>query len=262
MGKRGYPPEFRRPVLDLVEAGRKMAEVAVDLGINDRTIYNWRRQDRVNRGLEPGLTTAEQAKLVAAREGVALAEALHLERLPSREHLHRRSRPRSPTWSSTTPASTTRTFSEVEHCRTPVPTAQRRVGGELAPAARRSAWRDAPADLDGPTLGVLHDEITYRILGVGVGHSVIAEVRELALGPFVGFGAPPILPEIVAKQHRVPLVGAPSLSDVEVRRRLARAPESLHPVSTRYGFRRDVVLADSAPTERPDLLRPAVRRGQ
>ena len=67
MGKRGYPPEFRRRVLDLVEAGRKVAEVAHDLGISDQTIYNWRRQDRVDRGLEPGLTTAEQAELVAAR---------------------------------------------------------------------------------------------------------------------------------------------------------------------------------------------------
>ena len=28
MGRRGYPPEFRRRVLDLVEAGRKVAEVA------------------------------------------------------------------------------------------------------------------------------------------------------------------------------------------------------------------------------------------
>ena len=36
MGKRGYPPEFRRRVLDLVEAGRKVAEVAEDLGISDR----------------------------------------------------------------------------------------------------------------------------------------------------------------------------------------------------------------------------------
>jgi transposase InsO family protein len=28
MGRRGYPPEFRRKVLDLVEAGRPIAEVA------------------------------------------------------------------------------------------------------------------------------------------------------------------------------------------------------------------------------------------
>lgn len=36
MGRRGYPPEFRRKVLDLVEAGRSVAEVADDLGISDQ----------------------------------------------------------------------------------------------------------------------------------------------------------------------------------------------------------------------------------
>ena len=45
MGRCGYPPEFRRRVLDLVEAGRKIAEVADDRGISDQTIYSWRRQD-------------------------------------------------------------------------------------------------------------------------------------------------------------------------------------------------------------------------
>ena len=48
MGRRGYPPEFRRRVLDLVEAGRKIADVAHDLGIIDQTIYSWRRQDRID----------------------------------------------------------------------------------------------------------------------------------------------------------------------------------------------------------------------
>jgi transposase-like protein len=60
MGTRGCPPEFRRLVLDLVEAGRKIAEVAHDLGISDQTIYNWRRQDRIDRGLETGLTTGRR----------------------------------------------------------------------------------------------------------------------------------------------------------------------------------------------------------
>ena len=31
MGRRGYPPEFRRRVLDLVEAGRTVTDVARDL---------------------------------------------------------------------------------------------------------------------------------------------------------------------------------------------------------------------------------------
>jgi transposase len=56
MGRRGYPPEFRRKVLDLVEAGRPVAEVAEALGISAQSIYTWRRQDRIDKGLLPGLT--------------------------------------------------------------------------------------------------------------------------------------------------------------------------------------------------------------
>jgi transposase-like protein len=75
MGRRGYPPEFRRRVLDLVEAGRRIAEVAEDLGISDQTIYSWRRQDRIDRGLEAGMSSAELAELVAARKRIRELEA-------------------------------------------------------------------------------------------------------------------------------------------------------------------------------------------
>jgi transposase len=61
VGRRGYPPEFRRKVLDLVTSGRKVSEVAFDLEISDQTIYSWLRQDRIDRGLAPGLTTPERA---------------------------------------------------------------------------------------------------------------------------------------------------------------------------------------------------------
>ena len=67
---KGYPPEFRRRVIDLVEAGRRVAEVAADLGISDQRIYNWRRQDRIDRGLEAGLTSAEKAELAAAKKRI------------------------------------------------------------------------------------------------------------------------------------------------------------------------------------------------
>lgn len=75
MGRRGYPPEFRRKVLDLVEAGRAVADVARDLGISDQTIYTWRRQDRIDRGLESGLSSAEKAELAAAKRHIAQLEA-------------------------------------------------------------------------------------------------------------------------------------------------------------------------------------------
>ena len=75
MGRRGYPPEFRRKVVDLVEAGRSVADVARDLGISEQTVYTWRRQDRIDRRLLPGLTSAEKAELAAAKRRVAELEA-------------------------------------------------------------------------------------------------------------------------------------------------------------------------------------------
>jgi transposase len=70
----GYPPEFRRKVLDLVEAGRPIAEVAQALGISEQSIATWRRQDRIDRGLEPGLTGGEKAELAAAKRRIAELE--------------------------------------------------------------------------------------------------------------------------------------------------------------------------------------------
>jgi transposase-like protein len=68
MGRRGYPPEFRRRVLELLASGRKVADVARDLDISDQTIYTWRRQERIDGGEEPGLTSGERAELAAANE--------------------------------------------------------------------------------------------------------------------------------------------------------------------------------------------------
>ena len=75
MGRRGYPAEFRRKVLDLVEAGRPVADVAKALGISDQSIYTWRRQDRIDKGLEPGLTSVEKSELQAAKQRIAQLEA-------------------------------------------------------------------------------------------------------------------------------------------------------------------------------------------
>ena len=70
MARRGYPPEFRRRVVELVEGGRKVAEVAAELGISDQSIYTWRGQARIDAGLETGLTSAEKAELMAARRRI------------------------------------------------------------------------------------------------------------------------------------------------------------------------------------------------
>lgn len=63
-----YSAEFRRRVLALLEEGRSVVEVALDLEIGASTIYNWRRQHEIDTGQRPGLTTAESAELTAARK--------------------------------------------------------------------------------------------------------------------------------------------------------------------------------------------------
>lgn len=70
MARKGYPPEFRRRVVELVEGGRKVAEVAADLGVSEQSIYTWRRQARIDAGVEAGLTSAEKAELAAARRRI------------------------------------------------------------------------------------------------------------------------------------------------------------------------------------------------
>jgi transposase-like protein len=72
---RRYPPEFRRRVLDLIASGRKVADVARDLGVSDQTIYNWRKQDLIDLGERPGLRSAELAELQAARRRIGELEA-------------------------------------------------------------------------------------------------------------------------------------------------------------------------------------------
>lgn len=40
MGRRGYPPEFRRRVVDLLEEGCSVAQVAYDLGISEASLMS------------------------------------------------------------------------------------------------------------------------------------------------------------------------------------------------------------------------------
>lgn len=75
MARRGYTAEFRRRVLELLAAGRRVADVARDLGISDQTVYNWRRQERIDQGLDAGLTSGERAELFAARRRIRELEA-------------------------------------------------------------------------------------------------------------------------------------------------------------------------------------------
>ena len=60
-----------------------MADVARDLEISDQSIYTWRRQDRIDRGMVPGLSSGERAELRIAEletELRAMRRAMELVR--------------------------------------------------------------------------------------------------------------------------------------------------------------------------------------
>ena len=70
-----YPPELRRKVLDLVAAGRRVAQVAADLDISEQAIYTWHHQELIDTGQMPGTASTDNAELVATRRRIAELEA-------------------------------------------------------------------------------------------------------------------------------------------------------------------------------------------
>jgi transposase-like protein len=74
MARKGYPAEFRRRALDLVAAGKPVAEVARLLEVSDQSIYSWRRQELIDRGELPGLSSEEREELRAARARIRALE--------------------------------------------------------------------------------------------------------------------------------------------------------------------------------------------
>jgi transposase len=71
---KSYSPEFRKKVLDLLKAGRPVAEVASDLGVTAASIYTWRNQELIDTAKLAGTTTSESTELRAARRRIAELE--------------------------------------------------------------------------------------------------------------------------------------------------------------------------------------------
>ncbi len=69
-----YPSEVRRQVVELARAGTAVKVLASTFGMTDATIYNWLRQDRIDRGEAEGATTSQQLELAAARRRIRQLE--------------------------------------------------------------------------------------------------------------------------------------------------------------------------------------------
>lgn len=67
---RPYPPEFRARAVALVRSGKQVKQTAYELGISAGCLHNWVRQDQVDRGERPGVSTTESVELRAARKRI------------------------------------------------------------------------------------------------------------------------------------------------------------------------------------------------
>lgn len=71
---RKYAAEVRRQVIELARAGTSVKQLAATFEISEATIYNWLKQDRVDRGEEEGLTTDQALELAAAKRRIRQLE--------------------------------------------------------------------------------------------------------------------------------------------------------------------------------------------
>ncbi len=71
---RRYPPQTRRQVIELARAGTKVTQLVKTFGMTEATIYNWLRQDRIDRGEIPGTSTDMALELAAAKRRIRQLE--------------------------------------------------------------------------------------------------------------------------------------------------------------------------------------------
>lgn len=68
MGARGYPGSSVAGSSSCPTRAARSQKWAADLGINDQTISTWGRQDRIDRCLDAGLTSAKRVEFGRGKE--------------------------------------------------------------------------------------------------------------------------------------------------------------------------------------------------
>lgn len=71
---RRYSAETRRQVIELARSGTKVAQLVRTFGMTEATIYNWLRQERIDRGEIAGTSTDMALELAAARRRIRQLE--------------------------------------------------------------------------------------------------------------------------------------------------------------------------------------------
>ena len=69
-----YPVEVRRQVVELARSGTRVAQLAETFGMSEAGIYGWLKQERIDRGESPGLSTEGQMELATAKRRIRQLE--------------------------------------------------------------------------------------------------------------------------------------------------------------------------------------------
>ena len=71
---RRYPPEMRRQVIELARSGTRVKQLVATFQISEATVYNWIKQDKIDRGEREGLSTDQAIELNAANRRIRQLE--------------------------------------------------------------------------------------------------------------------------------------------------------------------------------------------
>jgi transposase len=69
-----YPADTRKQVVELARSGTRVAQLADTFGMSEACIYGWLKQERIDRGERPGLSTEGQIELAAAKRRIRQLE--------------------------------------------------------------------------------------------------------------------------------------------------------------------------------------------
>jgi putative transposase len=69
-----YSPQYRAMVINQVHDGKPVAVIAEELGLNQSTVFRWKKQDRVDQGLDPGTPSHQSGELREARRRIGELE--------------------------------------------------------------------------------------------------------------------------------------------------------------------------------------------
>jgi len=67
MGRKHYPPEYKRRLVELYRSGRKVSELVDEFGVSETGLRKWIAQAEVDSGQREGLTTDDKAELARLR---------------------------------------------------------------------------------------------------------------------------------------------------------------------------------------------------